>query len=119
MNREPQSNSDLKERIIEWLKKTWASFQVWFKHYWQLFVAMLKKFWHRYQLTRWIIVIFLGIFLITSIHLTFVAKTADVKNLKNRLQRPTMIYDRSNQSAGSLYAQKGTYVELRYFIKCS
>ena len=73
MNREPQSNSDLKERIIEWLKKTWASFRVWFKHYWQLFVAMLKKFWHRYQLTRWIIVIFLGIFLITSIHLTFVA----------------------------------------------
>lgn len=113
MNREPQSNSDLKERIIEWLKKTWASFRVWFKHYWQLFVAMLKKFWHRYQLTRWIIVIFLGIFLITSIHLTFVAKTADVKNLKNRLQRPTMIYDRSNQSAGSLYAQKGTYVELK------
>ncbi len=113
MNREPQSNSDLKERIIKWLKKTWASFQVWFKHYWQLFVAMLKKFWHRYQLTRWIIVIFLGIFLITSIHLTFVAKTADVKNLKNRLQRPTMIYDRSNKSAGSLYAQKGTYVELK------
>ena len=113
MNREPQSNSDLKERIIKWLKKTWVSFQVWFKHYWQLFVAMLKKFWHRYQLTRWIIVIFLGIFLITSIHLTFVAKTADVKNLKNRLQRPTMIYDRSNQSAGSLYAQKGTYVELK------
>src|SRR5699024_617985 len=32
---------------------------------------------------------------------------------KNRLQRPTMIYDRSNQSAGSLYAQKGTYVELK------
>ena len=102
MNREPQSNSDLKERIIEWLKKTWASFRVWFKHYWQLFVAMLKKFWHRYQLTRWIIVIFLGIFLITSIHLTFVAKTADVKNLKNRLQRPTMIYDRSNQPGASM-----------------
>ena len=69
MNREPQFNSDLKERIIKWLKKTWASFRAWFKHYWQLFVAMLKKFWHRYQLTRWIIVIFLGIFLITSIHL--------------------------------------------------
>ena len=47
MNREPQSNSGLKERIIEWLKKAWASFRVWFKHYWQLFVAMLKKFWHR------------------------------------------------------------------------
>lgn len=43
MNREPQSNSGLKERIIEWLKKAWASFRVWFKHYWQLFVAMLKK----------------------------------------------------------------------------
>lgn len=51
-------------------------------------------------------------FLITSIHLTIVAKTADVKNLKNRLERPTMIYDRSKHSAGSLYAQKGTYVSL-------
>ncbi len=29
MNREPQSNSDLKERIIKWLKKTQASAEFW------------------------------------------------------------------------------------------
>ncbi len=47
-----------------------------------------------------------------SIYLTFVAKTADVKNLQSRLEKPTMIYDRNHNSAGSLYSQKGTYVKL-------
>lgn len=87
-------------------------FKTWLKCLWHQFRQSFKAFWHRYQLTRWIIVIILGVFLIASTYLTFVAKTADVKNLENRLQRPTMIYDRKNQSAGSLYSQKGTYVKL-------
>ncbi len=87
-------------------------FKTWLKRLWHQFRQSFKAFWHRYQLTRWIIVIILGVFLIASTYLTFVAKTADVKNLENRLQRPTMIYDRKNQSAGSLYSQKGTYVKL-------
>lgn len=87
-------------------------FKTWLKRLWHQFRQSFKAFWHRYQLTRWIIVIILGFFLIASTYLTFVAKTADVKNLENRLQRPTMIYDRKNQSAGSLYSQKGTYVKL-------
>lgn len=90
----------------------WQRLRTWLKHLWHQFRQSFKAFWHRYQLTRWIIVLFLGLFLVTSTYLTFVAKTADVKNLENRLQRPTMIYDRKNQSAGSLYSQKGTYVKL-------
>lgn len=98
---EDEEQSTVGQRFKRWLKRLWRQFR-----------QSFKAFWHRYQLTRWIIVIILGFFLIASTYLTFVAKTADVKNLENRLQRPTMIYDRKNQSAGSLYSQKGTYVKL-------
>lgn len=90
----------------------WPRIKAWLKHLWQQFRQSFKAFWHRYQLTRWIIVLLLALFFVASTYLTIVAKTADVKNLENRLQRPTMIYDRKNQSAGSLYSQKGTYVKL-------
>lgn len=111
MKREPQSNS-IKERLIAWLKQLGRKLRPQLQAAWQGFKAGTKKFWHRYQITRWIIVVFLSLFLVTSAYLTFVAKTANVKNLQNRLSRPTMIYDNKKQSAGSLYSQKGTYVKL-------
>lgn len=86
--------------------------QEWVKEHWQKFLAWLKRFWHRYQLTRWLIVICLTLFLFMSIYLTIVAKTAGVGKLASRLERNTIIYDRHNQQAGSLYSQKGTYVKL-------
>lgn len=86
--------------------------QGWVKEHWQKFLAWLKRFWHRYQLTRWLIVICLTLFLFMSIYLTIVAKTAGVGKLASRLERNTIIYDRHNQQAGSLYSQKGTYVKL-------
>lgn len=101
MKRAPQDQSQWTERLKE-LISAWAS-RAW---------RWLKQKWHRYQLTRWIVVILLSLFLIASIYLTFVAKTADVKNLQSRLEKPTMIYDRNHDSAGSLYSQKGTYVKL-------
>lgn len=101
MKRAPQDQSQWTERLKE-LISAWAS-RAW---------RWLKQKWHRYQLTRWIVVILLSLFLIASIYLTVVAKTADVKNLQSRLEKPTMIYDRNHDSAGSLYSQKGTYVKL-------
>lgn len=47
-----------------------------------------------------------------SAYLTFVAKTSNVKDLKARLEQPTLVYDHNGKSAGSLYSQKGTYVSL-------
>lgn len=111
MKREPQSNST-KERLIAWLKQLGRKLRQELRIVWQQLKENTKKFWHRYQLTRWIIVVFLSLFLVMSIHLTFIAKTSNVKNLQNRLSRPTMIYDNKKQSAGSLYSQKGTYVKL-------
>lgn len=116
MKREPQ-RTPFNERIKAWLKATWARIWTAMKQIGQRIREWIKQFWYRYQLTRWIIVVFLGLFLVMSIHLTFVAKTADVKNLKNRLERTTVIYDRNKQSAGSLYAQKGTYVDLDHISK--
>lgn len=67
--------------------------------------------WTRYQLTRWLIVIFLLCFLIISVMGTFKAKTTDVSQLKARLQDSTTIYDRKDKEAGSVAGQKGTYVK--------
>lgn len=111
MKREPQTNST-KDRLVVWLKKVGKRLLAFLQDAWQRFKKKLKQVWHRYQLTRWLIVVFLSLFLLMSIHLTFVAKTSDVKNLQNRLSRPTMIYDNKKQSAGSLYSQKGIYVKL-------
>ncbi len=101
MDPQPSKFQQLKTRIRKWSQRFWAQAK-----------ENFKRFWHRFQLTRWLIVIVLFFFLLASGYLTFVAKTAGVKNLEARLERPTQIYDRSGNSAGSLYAQKGSYVPL-------
>lgn len=73
-----------------------------FLHYWT----------KRYHLVRWLILLVLIMFLSLSAILTFRAKTANIENLKASLQTTTTVMDASNQKAGSLYAQKGTYVDL-------
>ncbi len=83
------------------------------QNFWSGFKARFKYVWHRFQLTRWLIVIVLSGFLVLSGYLTFMAKTANVGDLKAALENPTQIYDRSNQKAGTLYSQKGTYVPLK------
>ncbi|MBA1394651.1 carboxypeptidase, partial [Lactobacillus sp. XV13L] len=66
----------------------------------------------RYHVVRWLILLFLTTFLLLSAVLTFRAKTANIGNLKASLQTTTTIMDASSQKAGSLYSQKGTYVNL-------
>lgn len=50
--------------------------------------------------------------LIVGIYLFILAKQANVSTLKSGLSQSTVIYDKKNEEAGTLYAQKGTYVEL-------
>ncbi len=78
------------------------------KKFWTWFLAKSR----RYQLWRWLVVIFLASFLCMSIYLTFVAKTSNVKGLKNALEQATEIYDKNDQKAGYLYAQKGTWTSI-------
>lgn len=72
--------------------------------------ARIKPIWQRYQITRWLIVLFLTLFFIISALGTFNAKTTDVSDLKARLRDSTIIYDHENKKAGSIAGQKGTYV---------
>ncbi len=78
------------------------------KKFWSWFLAKSR----RYQLWRWLVVIFLASFLCMSIYLTFIAKTSNVKGLKNALEQATEIYDKNDQKAGYLYAQKGTWTAI-------
>ena len=82
------------------------------KRFLSLFGSWFKEKCHRYQVIRWFIVVWLSIFLATSIYLIYVAKTANVKGLENALERPTTIYDKDGDRAGYLYSQKGTWVSL-------
>ena len=76
-------------------------------------VREFKEITHRYQLLRWLVVVFLALFLTVSIYMTYLAKTMDVQDLRSSLKRPTIIYDRNDQQAGEFSGQKGSYVNLK------
>ncbi|WP_429971023.1 transglycosylase domain-containing protein [Fructilactobacillus sp. Tb1] len=99
-----------KEKIISFIKQYLGILWDYIKKYLSILWNFIKKYWKRYQLTRWIIAIILFIMVISSIYLTFIAKTSHVKNLQSNLSRSTVIYDQNGKKAGNLYAQKGTYV---------
>ncbi|ERL66344.1 PbpF [Schleiferilactobacillus shenzhenensis LY-73] len=71
----------------------------------------IRRFNHRYQVVRWLIVLFLTVAVAASAFFTYKAKTADVENLKTNLKTVTEIYDKSNVRAGTI-TNKGTFVEL-------
>ncbi len=101
MERQRPPRLPFKERLKEGVKQ--VGHRVW---------QLVRHQWYRFQLTRWLIIIVLSLFLVMSAYLTFVAKTSNVKDLKARLEQPTLVYDHKGKSAGSLYSQKGTYVSL-------
>ncbi|MFD1441957.1 PBP1A family penicillin-binding protein [Lacticaseibacillus hegangensis] len=69
-------------------------------------------FFRRFQVIRWLILIFLTLTLALSTWFTYKAKTADVQDIKSSLQTKTTLYDEDDREAGKLYGQKGTYVDL-------
>lgn len=80
---------------------------------------MLKRFhvtskrkWKKYHLTKLIILSFLSIALIFSIYLAILARSANVNTLRAGLEQSTTIMDESGEEAGTLYSQKGSFVEI-------
>ncbi|RHW51057.1 PBP1A family penicillin-binding protein [Lactobacillus bombicola] len=75
----------------------------------------LKALWHRFDnrffIGRWLILIVLSLTLLVCAYYTVKVKTSNISNLKASLSTTTAIYDYKNQKAGSLYSQKGTFVE--------
>ncbi len=101
-----------------------GSYVTYLKQFWAWLAPYLRRLGHaiawvfrRFQLIRWAILIGLMLILVASAFFTYKAKTADVQDIKSTLQTKTTIYDRKNQEAGTLYGQKGTYVELSQIAK--
>lgn len=80
--------------------------------YWARLWHFLKAVNHRFQIVRFVIFIGLLLVLITTSYYTIKVKTSNIGALKQSLQTTTTIFDADGQKAGSLYSQKGTYVEL-------
>ena len=70
-----------------------------------------KKLDRRFFFGRWVILILMTLMLITCTYYTIKVKTSNISNLKASLSTTTTIYDYKNKKAGSLYSQKGSFVE--------
>lgn len=77
------------------------------------FKQTIAHFFYRFQIIRWIILIILTIFLGICTYYTFKVKTSNLSNLEASLAKTTVIYDKNNKKAGSIYSGKGNYVSLK------
>ncbi|WP_282920690.1 transglycosylase domain-containing protein [Ignavigranum ruoffiae] len=82
------------------------------KEKWQAAWATFKELWRYYRGWKWLIFIGLSFSLVLSSYLVLIAKTTSVETLKDALQTKTTIYTASDEEAGYLSNQKGTYVTL-------
>ncbi|MBS4461831.1 PBP1A family penicillin-binding protein [Aerococcaceae bacterium zg-B36] len=78
------------------------------RHYWN----GIKNVWRYYRGWKWLIFIGMSVTLMMSSYLVLIAKTTSVSTLQEALRSHTTIYDNSDEMAGSLQDQKGTYVSL-------
>lgn len=95
MEKEPS----LFQKIMANLQKGW----LWL---WQRLCYLFRRF----QIWRWLLLMFLTCFLAMSAFFTYKAKTVNISDLKSSLSTFTTIYDHNNNKVGELYADKGTYV---------
>ena len=72
----------------------------------------LGNIWRYYRGWKWVIFISMSVALILSSYLVLIAKTTSVSTLQEALKSVTTVYDVADQEAGTLSAQKGTYVTL-------
>lgn len=100
------------QKIFQKIKAGWLFFWRWLKPYLSQFHQWRKRIWKKYQINKIILLIGLIVVLIASIYLFYLAKSANVETLQEGLKTSTTIYDKNGENAGTLYGQKGTYVEL-------
>ena len=72
----------------------------------------VKSLWQYYRGFKWVIFIGLTFALLLSSYSVFIAKTTSVATLQDGLMAQTTIYDQDDNPAGTLMAQKGTYIPL-------
>lgn len=71
-----------------------------------------KSYWLYYRGWKWLIFLGLTFALVLSSYSVLIAKTTSVSTLQEGLMSQTTIYDVDDQEAGTLMAQKGTYIPL-------
>lgn len=96
------------QKILAGLRFFWH----WIKPYLGRLHRFRKRIWKKYHVTKVLILCALIIMLVTSIYLFFLAKSVKVSTLESSLKQSTVVYDEKGAKAGTLYGQKGTYVEL-------
>lgn len=87
------------------------TFWQWIKPYLIQFHHWRKRIWKKYHINKILLLLTLVAVLVMSVYLFFLAKSVNVETLQSSLKQSTVIYDEKNEQAGSLYGQKGTYVE--------
>ena len=87
------------------------TFWQWIKPYLIRFHHWRKRIWKKYHINKILLLLTLVGVLVMSVYLFFLAKSVNVETLQSSLKQSTVIYDEKNEQAGSLYGQKGTYVE--------
>lgn len=98
---------EIMQKVRHGLKVFWQ----WLKPYLLQFHQARKRFWKKYHVNKILILLALIAALVMSIYLFVLAKSVDVETLQSSLKQSTVIYDENSKQAGSLYGQKGTYVE--------
>ncbi|KAF1296657.1 penicillin-binding protein [Enterococcus sp. JM4C] len=100
-------------------QKIWGSIRAGLKTFWRWLKPNLSKFhqwrkriWKKYYINKILLLIGLVFILVSSIYLYTLAKASNVSALKSGMTQTTKIYDVSGEEAGSIYANKGSYVEL-------
>ena len=97
----------LKE-VKDFFHRLWAPIQP----YWQKMWTFIRHYWRKYHLTKVLVLVVLTTVLVFSGYLFYLAKKADVSELKSGLSQMTTIYDKDGDKAGTLYSQKGSYVNI-------
>lgn len=80
--------------------------------YWQTMWEYIRRYWRKFHMTKVLILVILTTVLVFSGYLFYLAKKADVSELKSGLSQMTTIYDKDGDKAGTLYSQKGSYIDI-------
>lgn len=100
--------NEFKENMKEYGASFWQLVKQKLARFW----VLLKRNWKRFHVTKVGILLVLIVGLMMSVFLTIQARQIPVQSLQVGLQETTKIYDQQGEEAGTLYAQKGTYIPI-------
>ncbi len=99
---------EFKQKAKEYGQAFWTLIKQKLQRFWVLF----RRNWKKFHVTKVGILLVLTIGLIMSVVLTIQARRVPVQSLQVGLQETTTIIDQQGEEAGTLYAQKGSYIPI-------